>query len=299
MPTISGSFETQTPQQLSELICSGDIINPHPCQMEAITYFDLLIKGDPLVAHDNNPFAPRFSLFLEGEPGSGKTHIMAAAALVLHKMLWEVLDNYMKDATTIINREVGKMAAQDEHGMKVIEDDDKKKSREKEHLAKVAATLKEKLGRQKFHPTDLLYIGFDDLYELIRRSPESRDSLIDQIIKARLLFLDDPHPKGDEERLQVFGTILERRYDSGMMGTFVTSNLTLDNFVFKEMQNAADLTKRMKSRWEESGPVIKFEGVPDMRKALRSALWKPLWAQVKGQAHQSSKDANEPDNSTA
>ena len=224
---------------------------------------------------------------------------MAAAALVLHKMLWEVLDNYMKDATTIINREVGKMAAQDEHGMKVIEDDDKKKSREKEHLAKVAATLKEKLGRQKFHPTDLLYIGFDDLYELIRRSPESRDSLIDQIIKARLLFLDDPHPKGDEERLQVFGTILERRYDSGMMGTFVTSNLTLDNFVFKEMQNAADLTKRMKSRWEESGPVIKFEGVPDMRKALRSALWKPLWAQVKGQAHQSSKDANEPDNSTA
>jgi DNA polymerase III delta prime subunit len=124
---------------------------------------------------------------------------------------------------------------------------------------------REALRRMQYQPPDLLYLDFDALWELYRTEGETRSQVLAAIERAKVLFLDDVHPKGDSERVQIVLHVIEGRYAAGQMGTFMTTNLTTDELAGKD-ERIAD---RLKSRCSEMFYEVSFQGCDDWRTKVK------------------------------
>jgi hypothetical protein len=78
---------------------------------------------------------------------------------------------------------------------------------------------------------------------------------------ARILFIDDIHPKGDPERILAIQQLIERRHEFDRPGTFLTTNLTAEEL------GAGDKTiaQRLLSRCSEKFIKFDCEGCTDWR----------------------------------
>lgn len=128
------------------------------------------------------------------------------------------------------------------------------------------AHFKQALGKMQYQPPDFLYLDFEALWELCRGDNVKREQALDAIIRAKVLFLDDLHPKGDIERVQIVLHVIEGRYAAGRMGTFITTNLTTDELAGG---NEAHIAERLKSRCSEMFYEVEFKDCVDWRTEVK------------------------------
>lgn len=263
-----------------------EIINPFPSQIMAIELFNLLLSGDPLVCEKNDPLMPMIGAYLYGPPGSGKTHLMAAYGRVVHQLLQEnladthlMLDHYIDRAFLQFSKRVAsEREATDEeisylkveNGM-IIDD-----VSPHEEFWQTISALRNTIAEYEYQPTDVLYIGFQELFEVCKYSSQ-RAYAMEALEKARVVFIDDIHPQGDPEQVQLVLHLLERRYELGRAGTFLTTNLTT-----KELSGGDDmLGNRLMSRCAETLVTIDFSDCDDWRQTVKSRKIKMIEDELK------------------
>ena len=283
--------------ELAELMMSPFIVNPRESHFKALMFFRALLKKDPLVCHNQSPFEPKIGLYLMGKPGTGKTHIMAAAGLALHNELWKTLKSFETKLGAAIESEIAKdketfyRPTGDSRVRKVdISTPDKMKTilPVEERFNRLFEQFRTVLTTAPLQPTDVLYIGFDELYRLTREKPEITDKLMDAIATAQLIFIDDVHPKNDADRFALVHYIIERRYEGGRPGTFLTTNLSTTDLGDTARDKPSQLTARLQSRCQECFWTISFgEDCLDWRQVVRSrrvkAIDKAISAHVKNE----------------
>lgn len=130
-------------------------------------------------------------------------------------------------------------------------------------LLQAMENFKVALGRLQYQPPDLLYLEFDKLCELCLSNNAMREQALEALIKAKALFIDDVHPKGDAERLHLVQHIIESRYAAGRMGIFMTTNLSIEDL-------GAERANAILSRCQEMLCEIKFENCTDWRSKIKS-----------------------------
>ncbi len=257
------------------------IVNPSSSQLKAIEFFNLLLAGDALVCDNADPLSPTIGAYLYGPPGSGKTHLMAAYG----RIMADRLDNELADAqkvmldviNTAFNRYNHRQAREQEQvdenwGYAELNSDlkpEKYLSPAEEFWATINQ-FKDHLKTYDYQPTDLIYIGFKELYEVCKYKNERLDAM-HALEQARIVFIDDIHPQGDPEQIQIVLHLLERRYELGRAGTFLTTNLTTQELGGGD----AMLGNRLLSRCAEMLVTIDFSDCEDWRqkvKARRVAL---------------------------
>ncbi len=229
-----------------------DIINPDKDQLLAIKFFQLLVRGDALVCERNDPFSPRYGAYLYGRPGTGKTHIMASAALALKA----ILDKRLIEVRVAISNSVDKLyelgldvsgkfrEKQKGIGRYTFSDDGKiTESGSLEPSVwfdQQIEGLKRKVATFRWSPTDILYLSFDQL-----REQASDPAVLSALESAKLLFLDDVDQKGSKnEGIEVFQELLQRRYELGRPGVIVSTNLTAKELGGKNSKMRARLSSR-------------------------------------------------------
>ena len=108
---------------------------------------------------------------------------------------------------------------------------------------------------------------WDDAVGRVNQPPEvPRERMWQAIDNARIVFIDDIHPQGDMEQVQIVLHLLERRYEMGRPGTFLTTNLdTVDLGGGDEM-----LGKRLTSRCAETLLTFDFSDCQDWRTHMKS-----------------------------
>lgn len=290
------------------------IIDPKPAQIEAIRLLRLFLKGDSSVCRNGDPYDPMFGANFVGPPGCGKTHIMSAFAALMKEHLDEKLTEYklmianfvkteykayveaMKGradpeaGTTRWNIEAdlsdNEVAAA--KGKSLLSLTNKVKAVEQRHpkviFLEKLAHFKNVLSAMRHQPPDLLYLDFETLWELCRDDNETREQAFEAIIRAKVLFLDDVHPKGDIERLQIVLHVIEGRYAAGRMGTFITTNLTTDELAGGKEKHIVD---RLKSRCAEMFYEVNFDDCVDWRSKVKrrriEILQKDLQAKIKAE----------------
>lgn len=269
------SLEELDDESLKHLIehPQGEIINPEYQHYEAIRLFEGLLAGDPVLCRDRDPLRPLIGSYLCGPPGCGKTHIMSAYALELRNSLDLRLRNFYqfldKEIAEMIADRIGATANYDsgETPLKVFDlagdISGEGEAGPDDIFAEKVEVLKQRATLFELKPTDVLYIGFDPLYELWS-SPE-RKSALEALIKVPIVCIDDLHPKNDPDRLALIQHVIERRYEEGQPGTFFTSNIDADALV----KNDDELAKRVSSRCGELFYKIDFAGCRDWRIEVR------------------------------
>lgn len=251
----------------------GKIIDPHPSHLKAIALFQLFLAGDPLVCENRDPFRAKLGANLTGPPGTGKTHIAAAFALQLKERhdkriaaYRAIVEGFVKKEYVKYQKDAAKLA--DPHSREtryeLTEGDIVAHADPTTAFLAALDDLKRRLRGMPFQPTDLLYLGFDALYELCR-SDAQRAGALKAIEDARVVFIDDVHPKGDPERAQVVQHLIERRYELGRFGTFITTNLDTKSLGGGDER----IEERLLSRSSEMFVVIDFTDAIDWRRQVK------------------------------
>jgi hypothetical protein len=264
-------LESLTDAAVRDLLADppGVILNPCPVHLKAIELFQMLIQGDPLVCQDGEPLRPTVGAYLYGPPGVGKTHIMAAYGLRVRALLDQRLTRVNQLIGEFVAASYGKFLGRQSAwtgppaGEKLnvlAERSFEEKLNPYDEFRVDVDVLKEKLGKFPHHPTDLLYLGFGELYELYR-TERRRDTAIRAIENARIVFIDDVHPHGDRAQLEVVQHLIERRYELDRPGTFITTNLDTRDLGGGD----PTLAQRILSRCSETFVHLNFEGCEDWR----------------------------------
>jgi hypothetical protein len=247
----------------------GVIVNPAAVHLKAIALFQMLVEGDPLVCQDRDPLLPTVGAYLYGPPGVGKTHVMAAYGLRVRALLDERLTRVNQLMGEFVSTSYRKFLTHqaawsgppEGEKLNVMAETSFEEKLNPHDAFKVdVESLKEKLSQFPHHPTDLLYLGFAELYELYR-SERRRDAAIRAIENARIVFIDDIHPHGEREQLEVIQHLIERRYELHRPGTFITTNLDTRDLGGGD----PTLAQRILSRCSETFVHLSFEGCEDWR----------------------------------
>jgi len=277
----------------------GAIVNPTRVHLEAIEFFRKILAGDPLVCDDRDALRPTLGAYLVGPPGVGKTHIMAAFGLRIKQQL----DNELADMESKAGRLIGQiyettLYQQADWARQPVTDDNRwalaaptpvaaTKAQTPEAVLKLAmqadVPLKKLLPPEQrfaaamqylqhwvrdypYQPTDMLYLGFEDLFAELQQDKDRRAKVFAALEGARIVFIDDIHPKGDPDRLQVIQQLIERRYELDRPGTFLTTNLTTEEL------GAGDrmIAQRLLSRCSENLIKFNFTGCTDWRMAVKA-----------------------------
>jgi hypothetical protein len=253
----------------------SEIVNPYPSQIRAITLFEMLLSGDPLVCENGDPLKPILGAYLYGLPGSGKTHLMAAYA----RRLKLLLDNQLADVHDMVATSIEAACLKfyerigterettiEEMGHYSLENDELTlESSPEEEFWHTINLLKSRVAGYDYQPTDLIYIGFKELFEVCKHSSQRNDAM-HALESARVVFIDDIHPQSDPEQIQLVLHLLERRYEMGQAGTFLTTNLQT------EALGGGDemLGNRLMSRCAETLVTIDFSDCDDWRQKVKS-----------------------------
>lgn len=263
----------------------AEIINPYPAHLTAIELFNMLLDGDDLVTVDGDPLKPTLGAYLFGPPGSGKTHLMAAYARQVKRRL----DAHLTEAQQLMGpfidsaivRYNERMASEkqsdidDTSYLELVGDDIKQGFSPAEEFWNSVASLKRLLIDYEHKPTDMIYIGFKELYEVCRYSSFRQDAM-KALEQARVVFIDDVHPQGDADQIQLVLHLLERRYELGRAGTFLTTNLRTQELGGGD----AMLGNRLLSRASEMLMMIDFSACEDWRRNVKSRRIKIVEAEL-------------------
>jgi len=252
------------------------IINPSASQIKAIEFFRLLLAGDPLVCDSEDPLSPTIGAYLYGPPGSGKTHLMAAYGRLISERLDNELATVRKmmmqvigDAyTKYIQRQSTESEASDDAQGWVELNGDLELNRTlspTEEFWDTVSQFQQRLRGYDYQPTDLIYIGFKELYEVCKHKDERADAMR-ALENARVVFIDDIHPQSDPEQIQIVLHLLERRYELGRAGTFLTTNLTTQELSGGDVM----LGNRLLSRCAEMLVTIDFSDCDDWRQKVKA-----------------------------
>lgn len=236
-----------------------EIINPYESHLKAIELFELLLSGDAMVCDHGDALSPTIGAYLFGPPGSGKTHLMAAYASHIKDALDEKLGHVREMMGDVIEK-----AFETYNSRQVSESE----------------THDESIG--------YLSLNEDESLELCKHSSERHDAMR-ALENARIVFIDDVHPLGDPEQIQIVLHLLERRYELGRAGTFLTTNLkTTELGGGDEM-----LGNRLLSRCAETLVTIDFSDCDDWRQKVKSRRVKIVEDELKRrmQAHLHRKDS--------
>ena len=271
-------FDVMTDEDLRALLKHppAEIINPYPSHIKAIELFDLLLNGEAIVCEHGDPLSPTIGAYLYGPPGAGKTHLMAAYGKLIKEKLDENL-NHVRDLmgeviqsayTTYNERQASESEANvDDVGYMTLEGEEtliEQLSPADEFWATIEQ-FQDRLKSYEYQPTDLIYIGFKELVELCKYSSERSDAMR-ALDNARIVFIDDVHPQGDPEQVQIVLHLLERRYELGRAGTFLTTNLST-----QELGGGDEmLGNRLLSRCAETLVTIDFSDCDDWRRKVKS-----------------------------
>lgn len=252
-----------------------EIVNPYPAQITAIELFTMLLEGDPLVTEDGDPLRPTIGAYLYGPPGTGKTHLMAAYGRQVKRQL----DGHLTEAHTMMGPFIDNAIARYNQRMATekVEDVEEAGYLEfdgneiRQGLSPAEAFwrqingLKQQLIDYAYKPTDLIYIGFKELFEVCKYSSH-RDEAMAALEAARIVFIDDVHPQGDPEQVQLVLHLLERRYEMGRTGTFLTTNLQTSDLGGGDPM----LGSRLLSRTAEMLLTIDFSACEDWRQKVKA-----------------------------
>jgi DNA replication protein DnaC len=251
------------------------IVNPEPAHLKAIQFFRMILSGDSLVCNEGNPLEPSVGAYLYGPPGVGKTHIMAAFGLEIHSRLQARLGDLKTAVGDLVERAYARYLYRESHesytedpdvGWVEAKDLTLHQSLSPRHeFWKSVHEFQQRLMEYRYQPTDVLYIGFKELYELCKFGSE-RDDAMNAIDNARIVFIDDIHPQGDMEQVQIVLHLLERRYEMGRAGTFLTTNLDTAGLGGGDEM----LGKRLTSRCAETLLTFDFSGCRDWRTHMKS-----------------------------
>lgn len=128
-----------------------------------------------------------------------------------------------------------------------------------------------------YQPTDILYLSFESLFDELQHDKERHAKVFAALAGARIVFIDDIHPKGDPKRLQVIQQLIERRYELNRPGTFLTTNLTAEEL------GAGDHTiaQRLLSRCSENFIKFNFNNCTDWRMAVKARRIKLIEQSIK------------------
>ena len=271
-------FDTMSDEELRNLLNHPppEIVNPYPSQLKAIELFEMLLSGEALTCKHGDPLGPTIGAYLYGPPGSGKTHLMAAYGRSVKEMLDENL-NHVRDLMGDVieqayNTYNERQASESETnvggvGYLSLKDSDTLTD-ERSPADEFWATIEEfqtRLKSYEYQPTDMIYISFMELVEVLKYSQNRSDAMF-ALENARIVFIDDVHPQGDAEQVQIVLHLLERRYELGRAGTFLTTNLsTLELGGGDEM-----LGNRLLSRCAETLVTIDFSDCDDWRRKVKS-----------------------------
>ena len=277
----------------------GAIVNPTGAHLEAIEFFRKILAGDPLVCENADPLRPTLGAYLVGPPGVGKTHIMAAFGLRIKQQLDRELASMESKTVKLIdqiyattlhqqadwarhpvtdnNRWVlagpqpsatAKAKSADDVLQLAMQADVrlKKLLPPEERFAAAMKYLQQWVHDYAYQPTDMLYLGFENLFDELQQDKDRHAKVFAALAGARIVFIDDIHPKGDPERLQVIQQLIERRYELNRPGTFLTTNLTAEEL------GAGDRTiaQRLLSRCSENFIKFNFNQCTDWRMAVKA-----------------------------
>ena len=120
------------------------------------------------------------------------------------------------------------------------------------------ATFKGRLARMQYQPPDLLYLDFETLWELCRKGSTTRDQAYEALTRAKVVFVDDIHPKGEADKIDVALHVIEGRYTAGKLSTFITTNLSTQDLASRRRHTgyigdwssdvcSSDLRKKLKN----------------------------------------------------
>ena len=251
---IEDDLKTLTGDQIKALkeASEGRIINPSPKQLMALALFQAIESEDPRFCDGTAAIpclSPTVGAYLLGQPGCGKTHIMAAFAMKMKATLDAQLEEFKAMATRILaskfasflsdaekeDSEIGKKAGvinlddlRDGDGnIDLSKDVFSKGTNHGTEIHEGIAQIRRFLRSHQARPTAILFVEFDKFFEDYSRAETADDAaeLIHRICEADYVFVDDMHPKGDPKRAQLIQHFIERRYHTGKFGTFITSNV--------------------------------------------------------------------------
>jgi DNA replication protein DnaC len=241
----------------------------------------MILQGDPGVCEHGDALRPTLGAYLVGPPGVGKTHIMAAFGLLIKQRLDRELVRMENTLVRLVEQVYEHtLDWQAEWSRRPLEDDNRwvlsapraadvrmrKQLPPEERFAAAVRELRRRVRDYPYQPTDMLYLGFEDLFGELQRDREHRARVVAALETARIVFIDDIHPKGDPERIRVIQQLIERRYELDRPGTFLTTNLT------SEELGAGDkmIAQRLLSRCSESFIKFNFNDCADWRMEVKS-----------------------------
>lgn len=253
----------------------SEIINPYTSHLTAIELFSMLLDGHSLVTEEGDPLRPNIGAYLYGPPGSGKTHVMAAYG----RQVKRLLDTHLTEAHTMLgpfvdaaigryNHRMATEKAEDVEAAGYLEmdgDEIRQSHSPAGEFWNSINQLKQQLIDYEYKPTDLIYIGFKELFEVCKYSAH-RDEAMRALEAARVVFIDDVHPQGDPEQVQLVLHLLERRYEMGRSGTFLTTNLQTSDLGGGDPM----LGSRLLSRTSEMLLTIDFTDCEDWRQKVKA-----------------------------
>lgn len=276
--------------------CTLQLDQPTASQESIILVLEALLQGE--LCKENNPLRPGQGLYIHGPVGTGKTHLLAAYANALYdlfsveeirrkslidksikKIFKTARDNTFPEIVKEYQlfqeriridsysqshiKELGNVRA---NMTSINEDIYQKKSAEIIHLPSVllevgVSTLHRTVEREyPYSTSDLVFLGFEELLRLY----EADQNMLDDVVAAPIVCIDDIHPKNEENRAKIIQEVLERRYDEGRGATFVTSNLSPQDLVSVGAYNEK-IAERIISRCAEMFYIVDTADAQDYR----------------------------------
>lgn len=232
--------------------------------------FEILCDGHKIALRLLQRFGinPPKGLYFWGNYGTGKTHLVAAYALSINQLLeLEYLGSVCKFTDDIITEKINKYRERDKANEtlrnRATPETQKKLQAEYDQLVVSTDRYVEVYTQEQFDrivgdsphkPSDLAFITFDDLFD--RRDDEN---FVEDLLSRRIVIIDDIHPKGERERMNLIQRIIERRYNEARTGaTFITSNIKPEQLLSAKSY-PRQIGERVHSRLQEMCMPIQFE----------------------------------------
>jgi|GEM_PF-6123456 len=277
-----GTLTSEKIRQLCEEH-SPEIINPDEVQLQAMNFLLKLTRGDPRFCEGGDPLRPKVGAYLYGPPGKGKTHILSAFGMQMKALLKDDLTETMRTVKSRLdlayarcNKAVDAQKGRSEEftiggaGAAGSKDVGLEYA---ELLRELKTTPVEKLRKQqgggttsvaeleraftveveecrryiashRSQPTNVLFMTSGD-YCALNSDPESHKEALRMIRRAPVVIIDDLNPLASQEQTSALSNLIQDRYNTGMFGTFISSNIPPGEFAGLDENLVASLRDRM------------------------------------------------------
>ncbi len=271
----------QIPETIAELRSKQEPLFFMPHDYKDVTFENFEMRCDghekawTLLTHFG-PTPPK-GLYLWGNYGTGKTHLIAAFArglqaeitagtfgriadfagssIAQYEAAWK---EQMEPAKQAERAAYDKWRADSANTSKGYKEWQTKEGQVKALQIELDRIVPRNLRRAKdaypFQPSDIAFATFDHLME---RSGD--EEFMNKFLSRRIVIIDDVHPKDDRARLDFIQRIVEKRYNEYRSGaTFFTSNLSPEK-VLVGSNYPKEIGERGHSRLREMTMPIEFD----------------------------------------